>query len=105
MPHAVHADVPLVKELYWPVAHAVHAWDWDAATWSEYAPAAQMVHPGAPVVRLLYAPAGQPVHPEEPVVRLLYVPAAHAVHTEAPVVAVYVPARHPVHADAAVWPE
>ena len=63
--HAVHADVPVVSELYVPTVHDVHTVDVVAT------------------VTLLYVPAPHAAHAEAPEVPALYVPAAHAVHTAA----------------------
>ena len=61
----MHADVPEVRSLYWPMSQALH-------TEAVVAPVTELKEPGGhaaqadvPEVRPLYEPATQAVHTEE----------------------------------------
>ena len=53
----MHAEVPVVSELYAPATHAVHTTEVLAVATLPYAPVPQAVQSEVPEVNALYAPA------------------------------------------------
>ena len=66
-PHTPQLPVPVVSELYWPAAHAVHTNDVEEPAASPYKPAAHAVHPLEPVPRALYVPTPHCRHTDDEV--------------------------------------